>query len=121
MLLTHYYALVAIAGALTAAWLFRPTEQTTVTALTAFLGWALAAFLGGDVERRVPAGETIQEAADGTYLAVQEGTELVAAPVPESFRLFFALWALLSALTVIMYATGAYPPDSDTAISTDLS
>jgi hypothetical protein len=112
MLLTHYYA-VALAGALlTGAWLFRPRERTVVTSLGAFLSWALVALLGGDVETYADTGATV-ETVNNTTLAVSQGDALTAAPVPDEIRLFAALWALLSGLTLILYTFGVYPPADD--------
>lgn len=112
MLLAHYYA-VALAGALlTGAWLFRPRERTVVTSLGAFLSWALVALLGGDVETYAQSGATV-ETVNNTTLAVSQGDALVSAPVPDEIRLFAALWALLSGLTLILYTFGVYPPADD--------
>lgn len=114
MLLTHYYALATAATLLTAAWLFKPEERTAVTTLGAFLAWALVALLGGATETYADAGAAIEQASDGTALAVAQGDALVAAPVPEEIRLFAALWALLSGVTLLLYQWGVYPPaDSD--------
>jgi len=94
MLLTHYYAMAACAGLLTGAWLFRPEERTAVTTLGAFLAWGLTALLGGDTE-------------------VASGGSLLAAPVPDELRLFAALWAVLSGLTLVLYVWGVYPPTDE--------
>jgi len=112
MLLPHYYA-VALAGALlTGAWLFRPRERTVVTSLGAFLSWALVALLGGDVERYADSGASVETVNNSTYVVAQ-GDALVTAPVPDEIRLFAALWALLSGLTLILYTFGVYPPADD--------
>lgn len=113
MLITHYYALAVLAGALTAAWLFRPRERTQVTAFGAFLGWTLVAWLGGDVETFDSAVQTLQTTDAGDEIAVQTTGELVATPVPDEIRLFALLWALLSALALILYQWGVYPPATD--------
>jgi hypothetical protein len=113
MLITHYYALVAIAGALTAAYLFRPRERTQITSFGAFVAWALAALLGDQVEIFDGSVQQIETAPNGTELAVQTTGELVAAPVPDEIRYFSALWALVSALALILYIWGVYPPETD--------
>jgi hypothetical protein len=116
MLLIHYYALATGAAALTAAWLFRPRERTAVTSLGAFLAWSLTALLGGSTERFDGAVETV-ETVNNTTLAVQQSGTTVAAPVPDEVRLLAALWALLSALALVLYVLGVYPPvetDGDT-------
>jgi len=93
MLLTHYYAIATAAVLLTGAWLFRPTERTQITTLGAFFAWGLTGLLGGDTE-------------------VASGGSVLAAPVPEEMRLFAALWAVLSALALVLYVWGVYPPQS---------
>jgi len=118
MLLLHYYALVAGAGLLTGSWLFRSQARTAVTTIGAFLAWALAALLGGDTETYRDAGATLQEASDGSFHAVAQGETLVSAPVPEEIRLFATLWALLSALALILTVWGVYPPDDDNPTET---
>lgn len=115
MILIHYYALAVLAGACTAAWLFRPEERTAVTTLGAFLGWTLTAVFGDRVERFDATVETV-ETVNNTTLAVEGPGVLVAAPVPTEFRLFALLWAVLSALTLVLYVLGAYPPDSEATI-----
>jgi hypothetical protein len=115
MLVIHFYALATLAGACTAAWLFAPEQRTAVTSLTAFLGWTLTALLGGDVERFDHSAETV-ETVNNTTLAVEGAGTLVAAPVPTEARLFALLWALLSALALILYVLGVYPPDSEATI-----
>jgi hypothetical protein len=97
MLLTHYYAIATVAVLLTGAWLFRPQERATVTTLGAFLAWGLVGLLGGDTE-------------------VATGGSVLAAPVPDEVRLFATLWALLSALALILYVWGVYPPASEDAV-----
>lgn len=117
MLVTHYYA-IALAGALlTGAWLFRPQERTTVTTLGAFLAWGLTALLGGETETFADSGAAV-ETVNNTTLAVAQGETLVAAPVPDEFQLFAALWALLSGLTLILYTAGVYPPASEEPVET---
>jgi hypothetical protein len=113
MLLTHYYAIAACAGLLTGAWLFRPQERTAITTLGAFLAWGLTALLGGATETYADAGGELRQAADDSYHAVSVGEELVAAPVPDEIRLFATLWALLSALALVLYVWGVYPPASE--------
>lgn len=113
MLVTHYYALVAIAGALTAAFLFKPRERTQITAFGGFIAWSLAALLGDQVEVFDSSIEQIETAPNGTELAVQTTGELVAAPVPDEVRYFAAMWALISALALILYIWGVYPPETD--------
>jgi hypothetical protein len=113
MLLTHYYALAIAAALLTAAWLFRPADRTQVTTVGAFLAWGLTALLGGSTETYAQGGESLQQAADGSYHAVAAGEQLVAAPVPDEIRLFATLWALLSGLALLLHVWGVYPPDSE--------
>ena len=113
MLITHYYALALFAGALTAAWLYRPRERTQVTAFGAFLAWSLVAWLGGDVETFDGHVGEVVETDDGEKIAVQTTGELVATPVPDELRLFALLWALLSALALILYVWGVYPPENE--------
>jgi hypothetical protein len=109
MLLAHYYALVGGAVLLTIAWLFRPDARTAITTLGAFLAWALTALLGGDTETYTDAGATV-ETVNNTPLAVPQGESLTAAPVPDEIRLFATLWALISALALMLYVWGVYPP-----------
>jgi len=110
MLLIHFYGIAVFAGALTAAWLFRPTERTAVTSFGAFVGWGLTALTGGDVERFDPSIEAV-ETVNNTTLAVAEAGTTVPAPVATEVRYFAALWALLSALALILYVLGIYPPE----------
>ena len=116
MLLTHYYAIATAAVLLTGAWLFRPQERTAITTLGAFLSWGLVALLGGATETYAQGGESLQQAGDGSYHAVAAGEQLVAAPVPEEVRLFATLWALLSALALVLYVWGVYPPADETPV-----
>ena len=120
MLLAHYYAIATAAVLLTAAWLFKPETRTAITTLGAFLAWALTALLGGSTETYADSGAELQQAADDSYHAVAQGEALVAAPVPDEIRLFATLWALLSALALILYVWGVYPPaDEQPADSID--
>jgi hypothetical protein len=112
MILAHYYALVTIAAVTTGAWLFKPEERTAVTTLAAFLGWGLAALTGDSTEQRVDAGAELVNHTNGTT-AVAQGEQYVAAPVPDEFRLFMTLFALLSALALLLYVWGVYPPESE--------
>lgn len=112
MLLTHLYALATGATLLTAAWLFRPGERTAVTSFGAFVAWGLTALLGGDVDRYAASGDAV-ETVNNTTLAVDQGAQLVAVPVPTELRLFAVLWALLSGLALILYTFGVYPPAHD--------
>jgi len=115
MLLIHYYALAGAGALLTAAWLFRPRVSTEATTLTAFFAWSLVALLGNETEVFDPSVETIRTAPNGTELAVETTGELVAAPMPAEARFFAALWAILSAVALILHVVwGAYPPDSRT-------
>lgn len=109
MLLAHYYALVTGAVLLTAATLYRAPERTAVTALGSFLAWSLAALIGDETETYADAGAAVETVND-TTLAVAQGEELVAAPVPDQIRYFAALWALLSVAILILYVWGTYPP-----------
>jgi heme A synthase len=114
MLATHYYAVLVLAGALTAAWLFRPRDRTQVTAFGAVLAWGLAAVLGGDVAVFDGTNETIVgNVSDGTAVAVETTGQLVAAPVPTPVRWLFGLFAVLSALAGLLYVLGVYPPTTD--------
>jgi len=71
MLATHYYALLTLAGALTAAWMFRPRQRTQVTTLAALVSWGLAAVLGGSVEVFDGANQTVVgNVSNGTAVAV---------------------------------------------------
>jgi len=110
MLLIHYYAIAVFAGALTAAWLFLPTERTAVTSFGALVAWGLVALTGGDVERFDASIETVQT-VNNTTLAVAEAGTTVPAPVPAEVRYFATLWALLSALALVLFVLGVYPPD----------
>lgn len=113
MLLIHYYALALATVLLTGAWLFRPEDRTVVTTLGAFIGWGLLALLGDATEAYADAGAELQQADDDTYHAVAMGEELVAAPVPDEIRIFALLWALLSALALVLYVAGVYPPSDE--------
>lgn len=120
MLTTHYYVLIALAGALTAAWLFRPRERTQVTTLTALVAWALAAVLGGDVKVFDASNQTVVgNVSDGTAVAVETSGQLVAAPIPTPVRWLFGLFALLSGLAAILYVVGVYPPATDDPINNE--
>jgi len=120
MLATHYYILVALAGALTAAWLFRPRERTQVTAFGALLSWGLAAVLGGAVEIYDATNETVVgNVSDGTAVAVETTGQFVAAPIPTPVRWLFGLLALLSALAALLYVLGVYPPTTDDVMIDD--
>lgn len=112
MILAHYYAVATAGVLLTAAWLFRPQERTQLTTLGAFLAWALTALLGGSTETYTDAGATV-ETVNSTTLAVAQGETLTAAPVPEELRLFAVLWAVLSALALLLHVWGVYPPQTD--------
>ena len=114
MLLAHYYALVGGAVLLTIAWLFRADARTAITTLGSFLAWALAALLGGDTETYSDAGATVQY-VNGSDYVVPQGETLTAAPVPDEIRLFATLWALLSALALLLYVWGVYPPTTTPA------
>ncbi len=112
MLATHYYVLLVLAGALTAAWLYRPRERTQVSTFGALLAWGLAAVLGGDVEIYDATNETVVgNVSDGTAVAVDTTGQFVAAPVATPARYLFALFAVLSALAGLLYILGVYPPD----------
>ena len=113
MLLAHYYALVGGGVLLTVAWLYRPDARTAITTLGAFLAWALTAFLGGQTETYTDAGANVSY-VNGSDIVVPQGETLTAAPVPEEIRLFATLWALLSALALVLYVWGVYPPTTDT-------
>jgi hypothetical protein len=112
MLLAHYYAIATAAVLLTIAWLFRPDARTAITTLGAFLAWGLTALLGGDTETYTDAEAAIQY-VNGSDYVVPQGETLTAAPVPDEIRLFATLWALLSALALLLYVWGVYPPASE--------
>jgi hypothetical protein len=119
MLLTYYYGIAGAGALLTGAWLFRPEQRTAITTLGAFLAWGLTALLGGSTETYTDAGATVQNTTINnttTTVAVAQGETLTAAPVPDEIRLFFVMWALLSALALFLYVWGVYPPASDTPI-----
>jgi hypothetical protein len=109
MLLTHYYAIAGAGVLLTGAWLFLPEQRTAITTLGAFLSWGLTALLGGSTETYSDAGADVQY-INGSDVVVPQGDTLAAAPVPDEIRLFAALWALLSGLTLLLYVWGVYPP-----------
>ena len=114
MLATHYYALLVLAGALTAAWMFRPRQRTQVTTLAALVSWGLAAVLGGSVEVFDGANQTVVgNVSNGTAVAVDTAGQFVAAPVPSPVRWLFGLLALLSGLAGILHVVGVYPPVTD--------
>jgi len=120
MLATHYYALLVLAGALTAAWLYRPRERTQVSAFGALLAWGLAAILGGDVEIYDPTNETVVgNVSNGTAVAVDTAGQFVAAPVATPVRYLFGLFAVLSALAGLLYVLGVYPPTTDNPMTDD--
>jgi len=120
MLLAHYYALVGGAVLLTIAWLYRPDARTAITTLGAFLAWALAALLGGDTETVIDTGANVTT-VNNTTVAVAQGETLTAAPVPDEIRLFTTLWALLSALALLLYVWGVYPPTETQAGDSEVS
>jgi len=115
MLLVHYYAVAGAGAALTAAWLFRPQERTAITTLGAFLAWGLTALLGGDTQRYTDAGASVRY-INGSDTVVPQGETLTTAPVPDEIRLFATLWALLSALALLLYVQGVYPPADESPI-----
>jgi len=112
MLLTHYYAIAGAGVLLTGAWLFLPEQRTAITTLGAFLSWGLTALLGGSTETDSDAGADVQY-INGSDVVVPQGDTLAAAPVPDEIRLFAALWALLSGLTLLLYVWGVYPPTDE--------
>jgi hypothetical protein len=116
MLLTHYYAVAIAATLLTAAWLFRPDARTAVTTLGAFLGWGLTALLGDSTEVYATQPATV-ETVNNTTVAVPQGEALAAVPVPAELRLFATLWALLSALALLLYVWGVYPPADERPVA----
>lgn len=116
MLLTHYYAVAIAATLLTAAWLFRPDARTAVTTLGAFLGWGLTALLGDSTEVYATQPATV-ETVNSTTVAVPQGEALAAVPVPAELRLFATFWALLSALALLLYVWGAYPPADERPVA----
>lgn len=113
MLLAHYYALATGAVLLTIGELFLAPKRTAVTALGAFLAWGLVALVGDATETYTNAGATVTTVNNST-VAVAQGDQLVAAPVPAEFRWFAAFWALLSAAILLLYLWGVYPPTQDT-------
>jgi hypothetical protein len=122
MILAHYYALLAIAVLLTGAWLFRPENRTAVTTAGAFFSWGLLALLGGSTEVYRRAGErVVVNASTSTALSVERPAELVASPVPDSLRFFFLLWSILSALALVLFVLGVYPPDDESPVDEQLA
>jgi len=113
MLLAHYYALATGAVLLTVAELFLAPDRTAVTSLGAFFAWGLVALLGDDTEVYTASGAVV-ETVNNTTVAVDQGATLTAAPVPDELRYFAALWALLSAVILLLYVWGVYPPQQDT-------
>lgn len=95
MMQTHWLVVVAIAGASTAAWLYRPRERTAIATLAAFLSWLLAAFSGGDIETVTDSGST------------------VAVPAAFELRMLMTAFAVLSAVALLLYVAGVYPPTVD--------
>jgi hypothetical protein len=113
VLLAHYVAITAGAVVLTGAWLFKPEDRTAITTLGAFLAWGLTALLGGSVTTYADQGAVLRTPTNDTALAVAQGDALVGAAVPDGVRLFAALWAVLSALALVLYVQGVYPPTED--------
>jgi len=113
VLLAHYVAITAGAVVLTGAWLFKPEDRTAITTLGAFLAWGLTALLGGSVTAYRDQGAVLRTPTNDTALAVAQGDALVGAAVPDGVRLFAALWAVLSALALVLYVQGVYPPTED--------
>ena len=111
VLLAHYLAITAGAVVLTGAWLFKPEDRTAITTLGAFLAWGLTALLGGSVTTYADQGAVLRTPTNDTALAVAQGDALVGAAVPDAVRLFAALWAVLSALALVLYVQGVYPPE----------
>jgi len=120
MLLAHFYAIASAGALLTAAWLFRPEERTQVTTIGAFFAWGLTALLGGDTETVIDTGANVTT-VNNTTVAVAQGETLTAAPVPDEIRLFTTLWALLSALALLLYVWGVYPPTETQAGDSEVS
>lgn len=114
VLASHYYVVIALAGALTAAWLYRPEDRTQITAFGAFLLWSLAAVLGGEVTVLDESTETVVgNVSAGTAVAVEGSSQFVAAPMPPAVRWLFAGFGVLSALAGVLYIVGVYPPTTD--------
>jgi hypothetical protein len=101
MLQAYYFGLALLAGALTAAWLFR-RERITVTAFLAAVSWVILAVYGGEVERA--------SGCCGSTSAAAVGIEIRA--------LLFGL-GLLSVLVLILHQVGVYPPVTDQAYDGD--
>lgn len=91
MLQLHWFTLLALASALTAAWLFYPERIGTSSLLASGL-WFYAAYTGGDLT-----------------MITESGTEVaVSAPELQYVALAFAI---LSLLARVLYWFGEYPPN----------
>lgn len=93
MLQSVWFAFGGFSMLMTLAWLFRPDERTTFTALFGASGWALMAITATDLEKLTESGERVSA---GVGLAPQ---------------LFLVGLALLSLLAAFLYRWGLYPPD----------
>ncbi len=91
MLLTIWLVFVTLAVACTAAWLFLPTSRTSVTTFVAMVAWGLTA-VESDAITVVSSGQTLTIAT------------------PAHARYLLGLLALLSALALVLYQIGVYPP-----------
>lgn len=93
MLLSQWYALAAASFALTLVWtVIQPDERVFLTAGLSTAGWALAMLTAPGVQALTDGGDR-----------VAAGSDVLA---------FVALaFALVSALAVMGYKTGHYPPE----------
>jgi len=93
MLLSQWYALVAASFTLTLVWtVIQPDERVFLTAGLSTAGWALAMLTAPGLQTLTESGER-----------VAAGSDVLA---------FVALvFALVSALAVMGYKTGHYPPE----------
>ena len=96
MLQIYYIGLGLIAGAATAAWLFRG-ERINVTSFVAFASWTILAVQGGSVEHATGCCST------------------TAASVPIEIRGVLLALGLLSLFALILHQLGVYPPVTDQA------
>lgn len=95
MLEAHWLGLGVLAVLFTISFLFIEI-RITVTSFMAFVTWSLMALAGGDVERIIDDGTTVQAAATA------------------EIRYLLLAFALLSMLAFILYQIGQYPPEDNT-------
>jgi hypothetical protein len=101
MLETHWFALVAVAGILTLAWLFVEERLFVTTGLSTAL-YAIAFFAAPGVEKLL---------RDGTRVPI--GDDLL------MWQWITLAFGLLSALAFFGYYWGVYPPETDSVEDAD--